>query len=434
MTLPTTRYQPADTVPFATPEVEVCPGFIRYEWGAWGIGIIADRYDSEGAADLQFYYTQNSKIIIPPTHTNLTSLVTRTALIKTLKYNLDTFPWHDVMTYVTNKTLQIAREGQPLQNLGTKPATMKLSFRLWPILEEGEPTTIYCPPAHGKSYLAAYIACLVQFDKFGLADTPQAWTPTQGNVLYLDYESSYEKHQRRVWAVKQGLGIDDDATFLYRRCEQPFVRELTQIQRLVADNDIKLMIVDSQIAASSYGPDPAQVASQYYNSLRSLQCANLTLDHVSKSEMQNPMDAEGTGPYGSVVKSQRARQTFQLRRHQVPGQDYLDLDLIHSKNNEGRLLDQIGIRINFIYDSYGVLGKVTFTPLDIATHPVFGAARKLEERLVTALEGGPMTTRDLAELLPDKTEATIRATLNRYKDRFVKLLDTDEWGLRAYDH
>ena len=234
-------------------------------------------------------------------------------------------------------------------------------------------------------------------------------------------------------AVKRGLGIEGEGTFLYRRCTQPFVRDLPQIQRLVAEHDVKLIITDSQIAASSYGPDPAQVASQYYNAGRSLRCSGLTIDHVSKEEMRASMDSDSTGPYGSVVKGQRARQTFEIRKHQAPDQDYLDLDLIHRKCNEGKLLDHVGIRITFVNDSNGLLDKVTFTSLDIATHPVFGAARPVPQRLVDALAEGDLSIKQLHELMPDKSEDTIRVNLNRYKDKLFVKRNNDRWGNIAHE-
>lgn len=418
---------------FINPNVEENTTSIRYEWATWGLGIIADRYDDDGHADLTFYQLKDNTILLP-TRASLLDTRAISSITNRLERNIDDLPWTEILTFVAGKTLQIARRGEPVLPLGTKPETMKQKYRLWPIIQEEEPTTIYCPGGHGKSYLATYSACLVQFDFMGLSDSRQAWTPIQGNVLLLDWESCYRDHQRRTWAVKKGLGIKDEGTFLYQPCSQPLVKDLPNIQRLVADHDIKLLIIDSQMAASSYGPDPAQVASQFYNALRSLRCSTLTLDHVSKEEMKNTADGEGIGPYGSVVKYNRSRQQFELKKHQAPNQDYIDLDLIHRKFNEGKLLDHIGIRLTFIYDKDGILDQVTFTSLDIPTHPVFGAARPLPQRLDDTLaECGPMSPKELTEVMPDKSEDVIRATLNRYKDKmFVKVPGSDKWGRKAH--
>jgi hypothetical protein len=210
------------------------------------------------------------------------------------------------------------------------------------------------------------------------------------------------------------------------------VKILNQIQRIIADHDIKLVIVDSVMAAQSYGVDQAQVASQFYNALRSLRCTILALDHVSKDDMRQSTDNESVGPYGSVVKFNRSRAQFELKKHQTKGKDYIDLDLIHRKFNEGRLMDDTGIHIDFIYDGNGHLDKVTFTSLDVATHPVFGTMRQLHERIQDALaEGGLMTPKEIHEQhIPDKSEDAIRTTLNRYRDNlFLKL--GGKWGNKA---
>jgi len=148
--------------------------------------------------------------------------------------------------------------------------------------------------------------------------------------------------------------------------------------------------------------------------------------------MRIAQDAEGVGPYGSVVKYNRSRQQFELKKHQAPDQNYIDLDLIHRKFNEGKLLDHIGIRVSFIDDGNGTLDKVTFASLDVAKHPVFGAARPLPQRLDDVLTEGAMTLDELADLISDKSRDMIRATLNRDKDRFVKLPSSDKWGRRTH--
>jgi hypothetical protein len=413
---------------FVNPAVEENTTFIRYEWATWGLGIIADRYDDEGYADLSFYYTKDNRII-HRARANLMSTITMNTIGKRLELNIDSLPWTDILTFVTGKTIEIARRGEPLLKVGTKPETMKLEYRLWPILQEGEPATIYCPGGTGKSYLATFIACLVQFDYQGLTDSRQLWTPIQGNVLYLDWEATHSIHLRRTWAVKKGLGIEDERTFLYQAYDKPLVKVVNNIQNLIAPNDIKLLIIDSVMAAQGYGTDPAQIASQFYNTLRSLRCTSLALDHVSKDEMKQSADAESVGPYGSVVKFNRSRQQFELKKHQTKGQNYIELDLIHRKFNEGMLIDDIGIRIDFINDGDGHLNKVTFTSLDIPTHPIFGTMRPLPQRLDDALaEGGLMTPKEIHDQhITDKSEDIIRATLNRYnKKMFVKV--GEKWG------
>jgi len=255
------------------------------------------------------------------------------------------------------------------------------------------------------------------------------WTPKQGNVLYLDWESTHRDHLRRAWAVKRGLGIDNYEEFLYLSCGQPLSVMLPRIQEIVEKHNIKLLIVDSQMAGSDFGPDIGQNATRFYNALRMLGCSTLVLDHVSKAAMQMPDDANSTGPHGSVVKANRSRQQYELKKHQA-GQGFTDLTLRHWKNNEGPLAEAQGIKIAWVNDQNGHLDRVIFTSLEVDKHPIASTSLPLWRRLSDALGGEAMTLTELCELMPDKTEGTIRATLYQYKDKFVRV-GSDRWGRLA---
>jgi hypothetical protein len=325
--------------------------------------------------------------------------------------------------------MEIARRGEPAVPVGKKPETMKVEYQLTPILEKNQPTTIYSPGGFGKSYLAAYIACLVQFDVRGVSS---GWMPTSGNILYLDWEGCKEDNTRRVWAIKAGLGIDSEETFLYRFCSQPLVNDIHSIQNLVFEYSIDLVIIDSQMATAGYGPDLAQVSSQYYNALHSLRCTTLTLDHVSKSEWNKATDSDSVGPYGSVVKYNRSRSQFELKKSQTAGDDFMELALVHKKHNEGRLMKPIGIRLEFHDDLLGNLDKVTFSTCDVGDNPELSKVQPLRDRLIGILRGGLMTVKDLVEEL-DKPAATIRMELNRKANKDIFIKKGDQWGLLASD-
>lgn len=329
--------------------------------------------------------------------------------------------WPAMLEYCGWQAVTNVRTVDEPQQVGTKPETMKLDFRLWPVIQEDEPTTIFCPGGVGKSYLAVFCACLVQFDSQGFTDNHRVWTPKQGNVLYLDWESCHRDHQRRAWAVKRGLGIQGDGTFMYLRCTQPLPRIVTDIVRLVVEYDIKLVIVDSQMAASEFGYDQAQLAGQYYNALREIGCATLTLDHVSKAAMT--MTEESTnhaGPYGSVVKYNRSRQQYELKKWPGVIRGQADLVMSHRKYNEGEQAEDFGIRLTFINDpTTGHLDRVTFGSFVVADHPTAATGQSIWKRLWDNL-AEPQTLAELHEIMPDVGEASLKAILNKHKDKFAK--------------
>jgi len=416
------------------PSVTEGIGFINYAWPELRLRVIAERYTDDGYAELSFYSVKGSnESLLHTTRVNLLATTTMNSLAKRLEKNSQDIPWTDILTYITGKTMEIARRGEPAVPIGKKPESMKVEYQLSPILEKGHPTTIYSPGGYAKSYLAAYIACLVQFNIVGIADSHSCLMPTAGNVLYLDWEASQADHERRLWAIKQGLGINNEDTLLYRFCHQPLANDIHNVQRLVADHVIDLVIIDSQIAAEGYGPNPSQVSSQYYNALRSLRCTTLTLDHVSKSEWKGSGDSDSLGPYGSVVKFNRSRSQFELKKSQAAGDDYLELALVHRKHNEGKLLKPTGIRIEFNQDTEGQLESVTFTACDVGDNPELSKVQTLRDRLIGILKSGPRTVKELAEKL-DKSEGTIRMELNRKANKGVYAKRGDQWGLLDTRH
>jgi len=413
------------------PEFKPGIGFIDYTCPEWGLRVRAERYDDEGYAELSFFRKDGiGENLLHTTRVNLLATPTMNSLANRLEKNSTDIPWPDILTFISHKTIETARQGEPVRDVGKKPETMKIEYQLSPILEKNEPTTIYSPGGYAKSYLAAYIACLVQFNCKGITDSHGCWTAISGNVLYLDWESCEQDHGRRVWAIKQGLGINTEETFQYRFCHQPLTADIYTIQRIISERKIALLIVDSQMAAEGYGPHPSQVSSQYYNALRSLHCTSLTLDHVNKAEWSKTIEADSLGPYGSVVKFNRSRSQFEIKKSQTAGEDFMELALIHRKHNEGRLLKPIGIRIDFHNNTDGELEKVTFKACDISDNPELSKAQTLKDRLIGILSGGSMPLNKLAREL-DKPEGTLRSTLNRHKDTFVNL--GREWGLRAYE-
>ena len=423
----------AYSVGFEVPQIDddTPDGTIEYYFASCNVTVAVSPVDTKGNAQIRIWAGEGEMLVgLAFQHINLMSQRAISALVRELAESHPVVSnWRDIIKNVAWRTVKATGSINPVQTVGGQPETMRQEFRLFPIIHEGEPTTIYCPGGVGKSYLAVFCACLVQFDYAGFTDAAngKTWAPRQGNVLYLDWEASHRDHLRRTWAVKRGLGIEGEGTFRYLSCEQPLSMIVSDVRAIVERYQIDLVVIDSQMAASDFGPDLAQNATRFFNAVRQLQCSTLILDHVSKAALQVPDDANSAGPHGSVVKANRSRQQFELKKHQVPGQAYTDLALIHRKNNEGPLADEVGIRITFVNDQNGHLDRVTFTSFDVAEHPVMSSTLPLWRRLSDALDGATLTTKDLQEILADKSEHTIRTTLNRYKDKFQKL-DNDRWA------
>jgi hypothetical protein len=412
------------------PEMKVCLSRYEFDFHDLAITIICDRVTDEGTGEIAVYHknsTDNTLLIY--NNINLLSPQSCSQNAKRLEKHVQ-IDWDTILTFVTKMTLENLRKGEPAVRIGTKPETMKIEFQLWPILQKSKPTTIFAPGSSAKSYLAAYIAVLVQCNVFGLDGT---WEPKAGNVLYLDWEASKEDVERRVWAIKQGMikqeiNVNLDDTFIYQFCKQPLINEIYSIQKLVSENGIDLIIIDSHMAAQGYGPDQSQVASQFYNVLRSLGCTSLTIDHVSKDEWKG--NSETVGPIGSVVKYNRSRAQFELIKQQNAGDDFIELALRHKKNNEGKLLKDIGIRIDFHNNENDELEYVTFSECQIKNNPELAMKTlSTKNQLINTFEiDGPKTIEELSTILK-RSKATIRTELSRNKNLFSKANENEKWGL-----
>lgn len=427
------------TVPIEIGKPTVKKGLNSYSYTFEDINVRVDvaRLNDDGKGEVSFYHMNgNGPELISLSEFNMLSSSAATTQARRLQshYPISLESWDAVLTAVSALTMQDLRRGEPLEWLGGKPATMKLEYQLWPILQYKQPTTIYSPGGFFKSYLALYIACIVHFGWAGLNQPGRRWTPRRGNVLYLDWEDSKEDMERRVWAIKQGVKDDyppdPKQIFPYRKCKSPLYDDLPYIQQIVSDKKIELVIIDSQQAATGTGPNEAQLASQYYNALRSLDCTTLTLDHMNKAEINGT--TESAGPYGSIVKFNRSRTQFQLEKSQSAGDDFLELSLVNKKNNNTKIILPIGLHIDFMGND-DVLDMVKFSACNIVDNPKLEKTATLKDRLVKALEEKDKITATLSEEL-GKKENQIRKELNLHDELFRKTGVKDEkrrefWGL-----
>lgn len=215
----------------------------------------------------------------------------------------------------------------------------------------------------------------------------------------------------------------------------PLTRHADFIRDFIRDNDIILVVLDSQMASmagafSSLKDD--QIAGIYYNILASWATTTLTIDHVPKSAMNTDY---GVGAaYGSVVKYQRARSVFELKQAQEPGENIIELAFINQKNNLGPKLKPFGLKIQFDNDKDGDLNAISFDTFDLADSSKLEKVRPLWERARDAIMwefNGRATTGQLAVQL-EIGEGTIRTILNRYDKVFTKVEKSREgttWGL-----
>lgn len=335
------------------------------------------------------------------------------------------FNWLSLVDQVCDIAIDSLRKETPIENINIEPFSRGTNYLLYPLLVRGQPNTIYGTGGFGKSILADYIAVLVQFGIAGLD-----WVVEPGNVLYLDWETDVDTHRRRIKAMKKGLDITDTDEIMYRFCDHDLIDEIDSIRKVVADKKVELVIVDSQMAATSNprpGLDASQEASAFYNALRTLQCTVLIIDHITKLGMSENSGTDTA--YGSVVKYNRTRNQFFVRRTQEPGDTFIEMALVHKKFNDGRLQKPFGLRIDFTEIETDVLDTIVIGKCDLEDNAILSKQLPLWQRIQGEMKyaNGAMELKDIAEAV-EASEATVRTTLNRMSKVFVKV-GKAQWGL-----
>jgi hypothetical protein len=418
------------TMPASDAVVHDTPGGYVFRWPTEKLQIAVkrlsdNRRDQSTSAEIRV----ESLDPVSPGHihqarVNLTSTQAKNSLIKQLKEANEVFDWPGIVETLCFQTLELHRMGEPLQMIGDRPLSGGAKYRLRPLVPEGMPAIIFGEGGTGKSFIALLAAILVQS-----GTSAMGLRPTQGNVLYLDYETSAETQNERVKAICAGMSTPV-TQIAYRYCYHPLAEDIETIQDMVADKAISFLIVDSLGPSCGGDPNEAELAIRMFNALRQLRVSSLLIDHVAK----NVQDGQKASPYGSVYKTNLARSVWQIK----PAKDLEDfhtrVGLYHRKVNFGPLQrDGLGFGMVYENDQNEQLVRVQITSIRVSDDADLAQGLSLRRRIEACLAGRRMTQAELAlelEMESDDKMAVLRTTLNRGKGNvFGKWGDV--WGLLA---
>ena len=401
---------PSGSAPTKPPTQTVTGGVYSYIWEQEKVQVTVQRIREDSrhtpTADVRIQAKPEGHIHM--TRINLLSTQARTQVARHCTGRSPHRDWEAMVEQFCVMTLDHWRQGEPIVNLGAVTPSPEPAYRLHPFLLEEESTLIYGDGGIGKSYVAAYLASQIdQGVKIG------AFTPIQGRVLYLDYETNSQIAARRFQALTKGFGFGDTSQVLYRFCYQPLAADIAEIQKIVAEENIEFIVVDSAGPACGGDPESAASAINYFTSLRSLRKTSLTIAHRSKSG--------SVGPFGSVYWVNYPRATYELKKAQEMGQDVMHVALIHKKVNEGRLQEPISFRFKFHH------GAVTVTEESIEDVPGFIAELPVAEQMVAVFQDhGPQSAKDVATIT-GLNLGSIQVTLSR--DSRFRRIGNNRWDI-----
>jgi hypothetical protein len=231
-------------------------------------------------------------------------------------------------------------------------------------------------------------------------------------VGFFDSEFDAGQHRYRLEAI-YGHDMPD---VMYIRCERPIIHEADRLNRVIRNERIEYVILDS-IAYGTQGPPEAAEASMEYNrATRSFGIGNYNIAHITKSGEGNDQR-----PFGSTFWHNSARCTWNVKLD-AEAETGLSLGYFCRKNNLGRLHPPVGIHVAFDGD------RVSFTRGDITTMQELAAGLPLWRRIAGALKSGPLTLIEIGQEIGHDNVESIDRIVRDKKAIFTKVPGAD--GIR----
>lgn len=380
--------------------------------GVWHkLGVVAtlrrlryDRGDPSGLLEI----VSGSEIVHGPERLNLAASTTRSRLAAELAKRTEYSGWEQILDTFCRHVLRLEEQGQPAEWLHEWTGSTAEQFLLDPFLPLGKPTILYGPGGSMKSTLATGCALAV-----ATGHPLLGWTPRVGRVAVLDWETDSDDWNQRATEMCRGLGLTFPTKMIsYRAAHTTLPRMVEGVAGWVADIEAALLIVDSVMHASGTtheGGDAAETATNLFAALRLIGTTTLLVDHVRGEDAED--GRESSRPYGSVVKENSARSTWELRAGHCFGTE-TQLQLRQDKVNRGRKGLRIGMRA--VHDE----GSIRLEQCEL-TDPQFTKNQPLAEQMRRLLSNGSLPTSEIAEAL-ETTSARIRKELSEHKDWFVR--------------
>ena len=341
------------------------------------------------------------------TRLNLISIQSKTKFVNEMKRKIPPIEWADVVENITEQTLARYREGNEVMKIGSIQDEGMPSYQAFPIIRSDGVNILFGQGAQGKSYISTFICMLVQsgMDHAGIVTE-------QGNVLYLDWEDSWQSVNRRVMALKKGNNdtlhdidhVDMSGTTIDT--------EMSSIIRMVEDRDISLVVIDSFGMAVGGNQNEGDYVKGVMSSLNELKASVLVIDHVSKEN--------GDTPIGSNYKQTSARNVWKIDKSQNLGANIVEVGLYHTKANNSKLFAPVGIRMEFINDMYDQTDRVLISTIDVGDSDALADQLPVAKKIEKALTEAPMTVEQLITYTGSSIN-TVRTTLSRNNYKFERI-------------
>ncbi|MFC1968710.1 AAA family ATPase [Chloroflexota bacterium] len=325
-----------------------CKDSLDFNFKKLGLAVRAERIKDDGSAELQFLSSNtNGDTLLLRARVNLLSAPAMSSLSKRLKASLN-IEWTGILTHITGKTIEHVRKGSPAEKIWpSEDVILTPEYLLEPILYANHPAVIFGEYASTKSLFGLVVAAVCQLPYFdntlGLI-APEEPTP----CLYLDYEDDSSSFSKRWGALLKGLNVAA-MPISYKSMTATLADSVEQLQKIIAEDKIRLLIVDSLGPAARGNLNDPEPAIKYHAALRQLGITSLTLAHTAKDAI-----AKKRTIFGSVFFTNLVRSVWECKAEQDIGEDETVISLKHTKANLSRLHPPLGYKFTFTDNSISI--------------------------------------------------------------------------------
>jgi hypothetical protein len=305
---------------------------------------------------------------------------------------------------------------------GETPRRGAVDWLVEPFVQRDAVTVMYGPGGSGKSTIAAAVAI-----------TASCGTPILGSlhgspvpVLVLDWEDEVSSAAYQHHALMKAAGLTAAPFVLYKRMRASLPNAIADIRQEVAENGVKLLVIDSMMLARGGSPVEAETTLELFAALSTVPgVSTLIIDHVAKSSIE----AEGGSPlpYGSIATLNSARLGLSVRREDTgnPASDALRVSVETTKSNRTRT--GVGLGVEMVYGDSSIAVR-ELDPDEISLEFSERVA-SLGDRILAHARNGPIAGASLARTLA-ANPGSVNKQIRRLSERgLLQKLPNGEYGL-----
>ncbi len=356
-----------------------------------------------------------SPVLYPQSQINFSSSQTRKGLAKSLTEDYKDWEWSQIIDQISYNVQELARAGEPVQELWTSDDVPPLEFLIEPFLVKGVPTVLFGEKGSTKSTMSLYLyTCLM----LPWNDNPLGLKVPNRSVktLILDYELPGYIAQRNAKKMQEGMGIPPFPLY-HRRCTKPLYDELEQVQNHIANLKAEVVIIDSLARASGGDLNKTEGANSFFESLDKLNVTSLIIAQTSKD-----VESKRKTIYGNALFTYYARSIFEICRTDNVGENEIEVAIFHRWSNLTKLYPDMGVHVSF----NGVGTKIQSQSVSVAE---FKDKVNSQRAVYDELKSGAHTVSELCDLT-GLSNNVVSISLSRLKKRnYVTHLENGKWGL-----